>query len=187
MRNASRELLDNEANETIENVISQLRHLLASTVHESKQIFYQLLANEAKLAFRYQRFDQALSIYQLLENEDAGDFHKEIQEINQRNDVQAYLDQMHQEQEYDYRLVILQDAWKKYPDYPSLRRSIHDEVYQSAIGRGHFIQASLEQGESTSAFQAYEEWSSLVWPLSDGWKQADKTSATVWEVRERLS
>jgi ribosomal protein S15P/S13E len=172
--------------ETIDRVIPQLHQLLASTGNESRQIFHKLLSNVAKDAFEQERFDEALQIYQLLEKSDAGDFQTKIHQIHQQTEVQACLDQLRQEQEFDYRLVILQDTWTKYPNYPSLRRAVHEEVYQSAIGRGSLIQESLEKGDSGKAYQVYEEWSSLIWPLLEGWRQHDITSAAVWEVVRKI-
>jgi len=174
-----RELLDTD---TIENVIAQLDHLLAGTPIESRQIFHKLLSVEASNAFEQERFDQALSIYQLLEKEDAGNFKDKLERISQNKIVQIRLQELDQENSRKDRMILLQLAWEECPGFPSLRRAIQIEVKASASQQIEIIQAHFDSGQFNSAYQTYIEWAELVWPLAEGWKSDPSLSAQVWEI-----
>ncbi len=174
------------AEEKLDQYISQLYKLVAFTQKENLSIFYRLLADIADRSFERECFTVSQQLYELLQNENAGDFDVKLEKISQYKIVQSRLQELEKEENINNRLILLQLDWEENTGFPSLRRAIQNEVKAVISQTSDIIQSVNKTEQINEVYKRYIEVADLIYPLKDGWISDPIISAQVCEMARKI-
>lgn len=156
--------------------LGQLRQNLATTEGWMReQIFFPLLREMADYASRRNLPDAARSLYQLLQDQRAGDFNRELAQFEVDDNVKSYIALVSESNNQEERWRIWQEAWQEFPGNALLRQ----EICRDVVHAYESLSAERRQENKTGQTQRINQWLDWTYPLIDVWLAIPQVE-TIW-------
>lgn len=169
-----------------EGLLAQVRRQLADTPPEQRRyVFFPLLSRLAEFA-ENEHIELAREVYQLLQQQGAGDFQSQLERLSQVDEIQEYIELAQIAETPAEKWEVWQGAWGKYSGHPKLRRAIQEEIKSTVTELKQEVDDCLGRHEVYRAFNTYAEWMTHVGPLADAWYTAQEVTPLAWGLARRL-
>lgn len=168
-------------------LLTQLQRQIVCTPADYRQhTFFPLLSNLATYAAE-QGFDEfAIDLYQVLQQQGAGDFDVELEDLAQRERVRRIVEHGLPGLPPAKRLGLLAKTLEQNPSVPVLRQAIRQEVKDALVKTDEKVTNKLAAGDSHAAFRLCNNQLRQLVPLSEAWQNDTQILALVLDLARRV-
>lgn len=164
------------------NFMKQIEYQLANTPYEQRDFVFPMLS---RLAGQMD-IPLARQLYNLLQQQNAGDFQAQLEQLEKFDEVQEYIDLTQEAETAEERWALWSEAWQKYPGFPTLRQAIQKDIKSSVDRAWQTIEANLKQSKSQDAFEIYLNLLEQINPFVDAWQTDQTIPPLVGGLAQRL-
>lgn len=164
----------------------QIEYQLANTPYEQRSFVFPTLSRLAGQMAEQGHVTFARQLYKLLQEQGAGDFERELEQLAQSDDVHEYIQWAKSAETSEEKWQIWYAAWQEYVGFPTLRQAIQQEVQQRVASTERTINSYFGQERIQLAFETYIKLIEEITPLSDAWQTDQKSAALVWGLARQL-
>ena len=169
-----------------ENFMKQIEHQLASTPYKQRNIVFPILSRLAGQMAEQGHITVARQLYNVLQEQGAGNFERELAQLAQIDDVNEYIQLVEAAETEDERWEMWREAWQKHPGFPTLRQAIQKDIRDSVDNARQAIEANLTQGKSQDAFENYLKLLKQINPFVDAWQTNQNIPSLIEGMAQRL-